>query len=224
VRNPYTATYRRRNGKVYTEERRFPLQQIAYFHVAFYTGARRGELLALTWNDVNWDNRKIDINKAVSVTTKGSKIKPPKSQNGYRVLEMTQQCTEILKEWYDEAKKRSILIDTDWKGYKGKDFDKNNVFITDEGQPMHSTTPYQALKRAVKAYNKNATETKSLPEIRLHDARHTNASLQIALGVSLADTSRNLGHGNVGTTARIYTHGQETSAHTAMKALEDALG
>lgn len=221
---PYSVTHKRKNGTIYTENHMIPLQMQCFFHLALYTGARRGELLALKWSDILWSERKVEINKAVTITEDGEEVKSPKTDNGYRVLELTTQSVAMLKRWHVKAQELALMCPAEeWEGLRGDEFDENRIFIQDNGKPMCSTSPYQALKRAITAYN-TCHEANPLPMLRLHDLRHTNASMQIYLGVSLADTSRNLGHGDVATTARYYTHGQETAAHTASLALEKALG
>lgn len=222
-RKPYEVTVHRKNG-TYTQKREIPLQMQAYFHMAFCLGARRGELIALRWTDIAWKTNAVTISKATSMTRAGQIDKTPKTANGYRVLEMTQRCAVMLRKWYNMSREYSMLLGPEWRGSSGRDFDENYVFIKDDGTQMSVWTPYQSLRNAIVQYNKRVPESEQLPEIRLHDARHTNASMQIALGVSLADTSRNLGHGDVATTSRIYVHGQPTSAHSARNALEKALG
>ena len=223
-RKPYEVTVKRKNGTVYTQNREVSYQMQTYFHMAFCLGVRRGEMIALRWSDIDWKTNAVTISKATSSPKAGQIDKAPKTVNGYRVLEMTYRCASMLRKWYNTCKEFSIMLGSEWRGFTGKNFDENYIFIKEDGTQMSIWTPYQSLKNAIMQYNKHVPESEKLPDIRLHDARHTNASMQIALGVSMADTSRNLGHGDVSTTSRIYLHGQPTSAHTARTALEQALG
>lgn len=222
-RKPYEVEVHRKNG-TYTQRREVSFQMQTYFHMAFYLGARRGELVALKWSDIDWKANTVTISKATTRTSSGQIDKAPKTENGYRVLEMTCKCAAMLRKWYNTCKEFSIMLGPEWRGFTGRYFDDNYIFIREDGTQMSVWTPYQALKNAIMQYNKTVPEPEKLPDIRLHDLRHTNASMQIALGVSMADTSRNLGHGDVSITSRIYVHGQETSAHAARNALEKALG
>lgn len=223
-KKPYVITVHRKSGD-YTQTKEIPLQMQTFFHLAFYLGARRGELCALRWTDINWSDNTIKINKSASLTKKDGQIeKGPKTQNSVRTLVMTASCHDMLRKWHIESKGRCLTCGAEWKGYRGSDFDKGYVFIQDDGSQIDLCTPYQSLKRAITRYNESVPSSMALPSIRLHDARHTAASSQIALGVSLADASRNLGHADVTTTARIYVHGQEDSARRAAEVLEKALG
>lgn len=223
-RKPYTVEVKRKSG-TYTQQRSIPLQMQAYFYMAFYLGARRGELCALRWQDIDWNEGTVTINKAVSVTReKGQIEKAPKTANGRRQLEMTPRCAKVLKMWHTEAMEQCLQMGAAWEGFSGIDFDRNYVFIKENGTQISVYTPYQALKNAIAQYNKQAKHGKELPNIRLHDARHTNASLLIRLGMSDADTSKNMGHSNVSITNRIYVHGQKDSAKRAQQVLREALG
>ena len=223
-RNPYTVEYHRKNGMVCLEQRTIPLQMQLYYHLAFLTGARRGELIALRWNDLDWNTQTLSINKATSLTKDGQIIKSPKTASGRRKLEVTALCIDLLHRWHSEAMKRSLSPKVEWKGYRGQDFDRNYIFIQSDGSQMSLWTPYQSLQNAIRQFNKSVDESERIPNIRLHDARHTCASMQIALGISMADTSRNLGHASVDITNRIYIHGEESAPKKARIALQKVIG
>ncbi|MBQ8942480.1 MAG: site-specific integrase [Firmicutes bacterium] len=156
-----------------------------YFKLAIFGGFRRGELIALTWNDINFKNKQISINKSAKDTAEGQIIKETKTKGSNRTIVLPDECFELLQEWRKENK-------TDY------------VFIQHNGERMNLSTPYNKMKEMISTYNQTA-EVK-LPLIRLHDLRHTSATLLLANKVDIETVANRLGHSQVSTTLDIYGH------------------
>lgn len=215
----------RKNGIVlpaYSEDITFSSQWLAYFHLAIYGGFRRGELIALTWNDIDFDNRTVDINKARSRTKEGTINKEPKTIAGYREIQLPADCFKVLQIWKKEQRSMMLLLGKDWKGKTGRQFDQNNIFIQiKNGLPMDLSTPSHKFKEIIQMYNSTCTkEEEKLPDIHLHDLRHTSVTVLLANHVDLETVSHRHGHSKPSITLDVYGHWMEETDRTASDTLE----
>lgn len=224
IQQPYTDIYKR-NGKTWTQERTMPLQLQAFFHLALLGGFRLGEQLALTWNDIDFDSKKISITKAVSRLASGEMVvKQPKTKSGIRTVEVTSSCMRLLSEWKTEQMKLALIQGRDWKGNR-KDFDCNHVFIQNDGTLMSLYTPSQAFDRFLKRYNSQCeNDAERLPKIRLHDLRHTNVTYLISEGVNIETISKRIGHSKPSITSDVYGHSLPEKEDEAANKLEQRFG
>ena len=195
----------------YTTKRHIPTQYKVYFNLAIIGGFRRGELIALTWEDIDFKEKTISINKSASKVSKkdgGQVIKETKTKASNRTIKMPDQCFDLLRIWKKEEKELSFILGTKWEGYRGKDFDKNHVFIQmDNGQMMNLDTPSHKFRRIIELYNGNCEkEEDKLPVIRLHDLRHTSATLLISAKEDIETISHRLGHSKASVTMDVYGH------------------
>ena len=203
--------------KEYTVKRTVPLQWRVYFTMAIYGTFRRGEMCALTWNDIDEKKRTISINKAAAMTKKEKYLKGPKTEAGIREVSMPEQVFVLLREWKREQTALCVKLGTAWKGHRngmkedGKtpdSFEENNVFIqTDNGLPMHLSSPNHKFHEICDLYNATCErEEDKLPKIRLHDLRHTGATLLIGNNTDIETVSHRLGHSKASVTLDIYGH------------------
>jgi len=146
------------------------------------TGIRIGELQALTWADVDFETRLIDITKTwwrgIITSTKNNKV---------RRVDMSKQLAEVLRE----------LKQNQWKKYAGKDVPKW-VFAGSRGNVLCLFVFRNALNQCL--------ETAGLRHIRIHDLRHTYATIRLLKGHNIGDVSYQLGHSDISITYTIYTH------------------
>jgi integrase len=146
------------------------------------TGMRIGELQALTWADVDFETRLIDITK----TWWRGKITSTKSSKGRRV-DMSQQLAEVLRD----------LKQNQWKKYAGKNVPQW-VFAGPNGNVLCLPVLRKTLNQCLEAVG--------LRHIRIHDLRHTYATIRLLKGHNIGDVSYQLGHSDISTTFNIYTH------------------
>jgi len=149
------------------------------------TGIRYGECLGLQWKDIDFENRFIHIQRGFS---KG-KIETPKSGQS-RKVDMSLQLADVLKTLLYQRK-----IDTLKNGWGSM---PEWVFIKDNGNPYHESYSRRIFYSAI--------EKAGLRKIRIHDLRHTYATLRITKGDNVADVSKQLGHHSVKFTMDIYYH------------------
>lgn len=158
----------------------------AFFRILYFMGLRQGELQALTWNDVNFKNSTITINKTLTTKLKGENwtVSTPKTKNSNRILPFPKIIENDLKLMFNNAKNYS-------------DF-KYSWFVFGNSIPFKETT--------ICKYKNNYCKLANVPQIRIHDFRHSCASFLINKGASIALVSKYLGHSNITITLNTYTH------------------
>ena len=209
--------------KEYKTSKRDRYQFQVLFSLAIFGGFRRGELVALKWSDIDFENKTVTICKAFAKTkTKGQLLKSPKTVSGNRTVVLPSNCFDLLSKWKTEQRRLALVLGSKWEGKRGKDFDDNFIFIQiDSGLPMNLDTPYHKFKEVIERYNSSCeNEEDKLPEIRLHDLRHVSASLLLSENVDIVTVSRRLGHSQVSTTLDVYAHAFEKKDVTASNTLE----
>ena len=227
IENPYTIRVRghkRRDdtGKIYsvndyTLEREVPEQIKILFTLAIYGGFRKGELLALTFSDVDFTHSSIRISKSVTVQAGKQVCKSPKTRSSIRTVSIPAFLTERIKRLQESRIQDKAHFGVEWEG-------DDWLFITHDGSMMNYSTPYQALKDAISRYNDGQDITDQLPDIPFHGLRHTSATLLISTKPDVATVSKRLGHAHTSVTLDIYTHALEENERSASDALEALLG
>jgi integrase len=169
-------------------------------------GFRRGELLALEWSDVDYVNESITIQKSISLTTNGqAQIKAPKTEASVRYVDMPSWYMDELREFHLSWRQEKLQAGQQWIGG-----DHQFVFHGGLGKPYHSDRPTKAWSDFLKR--------NGFRHIRLHDLRHSAATLLIEAGVSLKAIQERLGHTKYQTTADLYAHvTKKVSKETAAK-------
>lgn len=202
-------------------------QLVTFFNLAIFSGCRRGELIALKWCDIDFEEQTITIKKAATKTKAHGQItKTPKTKSSNRVLTIPDSCVELLKKLKAEQHKKAMALGADiWKGYFGAEFDDNFVFTQDNGLMMNVDTPTHSIKDIIGYYNREyaETETDKLPNIRLHDLRHTNATILLSQNQDIESVSKRLGHHKTSVTLDIYGHALKSKDKVAADTLEDLL-
>ena len=161
-----------------------------FFVIAFFTGMRMGEILALNWNDINLLTNTIFVTKTVYFVNNTSYINTTKTRSGTRNITINKKLAEMLKDWKEKQKE------------KLKEFTEN----TDELQIIQST-PITITKNMIdKKFKQILERDKDLKRIRIHDLRHSHASLLINQGEDYLVVKERLGHASITTTIDTYSH------------------
>ena len=183
------------------------------FNLAVYTGLRKGEIIALTWDDIDFELDTITIQKSAAVVNSGQIVKRTKSKKSNREISIPHSLTVRLQKLQKEQQAYRILLGSHWKG-------QNWIFIQDNGKQMNYSTPYQAFQKAIKRYNTDKAPKDQLPMIPFHGLRHTSATLLIAGREDISTVSSRLGHAQTSTTMNIYVHALKESDRNASNTLE----
>lgn len=185
-----------------------PLKYQAVIQLALDLGCRRGELTGLTWNDIDLDSGRLEINKTTQYAYGEIYEKGTKTVNSERVNYVSGMTLDILKQWKKEQLQQKLLLGSKWEG-------SNRVFTTDYGADIHPDTPTKIFKKILKKYN--------LREIKFHSLRHTTVSLMIRKGIQPQLISRKVGHSSVQTTDRIYSHFFEDQFKDVPNVMDDLI-
>jgi integrase len=173
----------------------------AFFLCGLRTGLRLGELLALQWGDLDFTNRFIEVQRNLV----SGKLTTPKNSNRRRV-DMSAHLAETLERRLVAAKAAVLKA--------GKSEPPAWVFTNRDGEPLDGDN----LRRRV--FQPALTKAK-LRQVRIHDLRHTFASLLIQQGESLAYVRDQLGHSSIQVTVDIYGHLVPGSNRAAVDRLDD---
>lgn len=194
-----------------------------FFWLAIYSGCRRGELIGLTWKYVNFEKNCITIERSLAYTSKsGAYVKAPKTSAGYRDIDMVPSVMEMLKTQKESAEAWMQNMGTAWKGKRN--IEDCPVFMQEDGTPMSLCTPRRTMQRAINCYNESRKEGQpELPLIRLHDLRHTTASILISSKLDPPSVASRLGHADPSVTMRIYSHAFKNRDHLASMAIQESL-
>jgi len=211
----------------YIEKRSVPTQFKVFFNIALFCGMRKGEILALHWDDIDLGERTIKITKSVSISKDGPVLKEPKTKSGKRIVSIPVQILPLLMQYKNEYNILKISLGDKWQG-------KGNLFVQYDGELMGIHTPYHRFVKHIPKYNEwvdNANKELSsgqqkyepLPIIPLHGLRHSCATLLNYLGVNIIDISNVLGHAQTSTTMNIYAHSFEEQKRVASDKIDEFL-
>ena len=157
-----------------------------------FTGVRLGELMGLEWNDIDFRNGIVSVNRSSQyLADTGVFTKVPKTESSIREVAIPDFVISLLEEyklWYEEQKS---LYGELW-------INSNRLFVQADGKPMHPSTISKWFVKFIGQIG--------LPVINFHGLRHTNATLLIAQNIDVAVVAARLGHAQITTTFNFYVH------------------
>lgn len=163
----------------------------ALITLALDSGARRSEICALRWSDIDFEKHTLLIDNSLKVINGIADEEQAKTESSKRTIYISDSTLEVLKEykkWQDEYIKEQ---GTDWQG-------TDRVFTSRTGSYMHPDTCGKIINKVLTKYN--------LSKVSFHELRHTSATILLENGISPKATSQRLGHANSKITLEIYAH------------------
>ena len=179
------------------------------WRVAFFTGMRRGELLGLRWRDIDLDGAAFSVQQTYVRGAEGLAYGAPKTAKGRRRITLDAQTVGILRAHKRAQASLRIRAGSIWK-------DNDLVFAREDGSPIDPdvvSTQFDRLSAGA-----------GLPRIRLHDIRHTHATLLLLAGVHPKVVSERLGHSSITITLDTYSHVLPGLQEDAVDRLADLIG
>ena len=161
-----------------------------FFTIAFFTGMRMGEILALNWGDINLITNTIHITKTAYFVNGINHINNTKTRAGTRHITINNKLARRLADWKEEQE--NLLKE----------------FTTDTGSlQVIQSTPIPMTKNMIdKKFKQLLARNNQLKKIRIHDLRHSHASLLINQGEDYLVVKERLGHASITTTIDTYSH------------------
>ena len=178
------------------------------FATAFSTGARRGELLALTWPDIDLDTSIVTIRKSLEQTRHGLRVKETKSRK-IRRLNLPETSLQLLRRLKDRQAEARRMFGAEYRA------DLDLVFCHPDGNYIRPDVVTKAARRIAKKAG--------IAGVSLHTIRHSHGSQLLSLGVPLPTVSKRLGHANVHVTATVYSHALPEDEIAAAQIWNDAM-
>src|SRR5690625_2312336 len=187
-----------------------------FINLALATGMRRGELLGLEWKHIDLDDGSIDIQQIIVRSRSGNEIKNPKN-NSKRLVSLPTSLTEDLKVYKLQCKEERMKLQHKWT-----EKEREWLFFNENGEHFHPGTPTKWWSKFIDRTNKEliTNDEEPLKKIRLHDLRHTSATLLIAQNVHAKIISERLGHKKISTTMDIYGHALPVADREASEKLD----
>ena len=186
--------------KIYIKHAELEQPFFVFFNIAFYTGMRKGEINALKWSDVDFTNNLINVRRSIAQKTKGGDVEtPPKNKTSYRTLQMPKTLIAILNQHKETQKKMYKNFNEDFRVCGGD-------------KCLRDTT--LAKKHA------KYIELAQLPYIRIHDFRHSHASVLANARINIQEIARRLGHAKIEITWNTYSHLYPKEEERAIEVLD----
>ncbi|WP_083207960.1 tyrosine-type recombinase/integrase [Fictibacillus arsenicus] len=183
-------------------------EEATIYIIAIFTGMRRGEILGLKWQDIDFDLKKIYVTRSLAFTSeKGLFLKDVKTSKSRRQISLSPYIIDVLKQHQ--------VIQNNFKEKLGEDYlDKGLVFTSINGN-------FKDPRNLLREFSR-LTKKAGLIKISFHDLRHTHATLLLKNGENPKVVSERLGHSRVGITLDLYSHVTDDIQEEAALRLEES--
>jgi len=169
-----------------------PTPYYTVFYLALFTGMRRSELLALRWCDLDLILGQISVNRSLHhLHDKSLIFRAPKTAKGRRTIALPPSAILVLKEHRKKQEATRLMLGTRLE-------ESDLVFSQLDGRPLLPDTISHAWAKLIQRVG--------LKNIRLHDARHSHASLMLKQGIHPKIVQERLGHASIQITLDTYSH------------------
>lgn len=164
-----------------------------FYMTSYFTGMRSGELLALTWEDIDFVRGEIHVNKTMSRINGKNVITSPKSTASNRYITINRKLSDLLLEWkkFQNELLASYFLDN-------KFIEQATLFQQSPDIPIRETFGTKKIQRVCKKAK--------LQPIRLHDFRHSHVALLINNSEDVVTIKERMGHASITTTIDTYGH------------------
>jgi integrase len=177
---------------------------LAVYRLMLTTGMRPGELYALTWSDLDFEQNIVRIRRTITDNAEGKRVVGATPKGGKtRYVALSRSARAALLDWQNTLVLRALKADTDY------------VFPSRRGSPMGENVWL--------GMHAHIIQRTGVPPINLHSLRHTSATLELAAGTPIKIVSERLGHKDILTTMRIYMHVDISLQRSASDAMDERL-
>lgn len=163
----------------------------AFYRLAAYTGARRGELMHLRWSHIDLEAAELTICGSTA-TINGVRVEGTTKAGRSRIVSLDAGTIEAMRDHRTKQLEERLAARQWWQG------EDDLVFRAQDGQPLHSDTPTRLMAKLV--------AKAGVPHARLHDLRHLHATTLLQAAVPVHVVAARLGHADPAITLRVYAH------------------
>ncbi|WP_443659303.1 site-specific integrase [Clostridium algidicarnis] len=203
-----------------------PIKYRTMVVLAIYGGMRMGELTALEWQDVDFNNGLLKIDKSLQhLKEKGTFIKSTKNETSNRIISLPSSAITLLREYKVWQNGEKAILGDLWNA------DCTNIFTALDGRPMFPSTISKWFNNFIRRHNESIMNDDTITQedkdkyildnVNFHGLRHTSATILINQGVDVTTVSKRLGHARTSTTTDIYSHSLKKSDREASNKLEN---
>lgn len=188
----------------------------AYFQLAAYTGARRGELMNLRWTDLHLGDEPFIRLRGTVAVIQGQRVEGTTKGGRERTVSIDPETVgHLVRHRQEQESERQIAGDS-W-------VEDEHVFRQELGLPMFPDSPTALMAKLLRLHNRDAVDAgrEPLPHIRLHDLRHLHATLLLKAGVPVHVVAHRLGHADPAITLRVYAHVLDDQASHAATVFQE---
>ena len=172
----------------------------AFYRLAAYTGARRGELLYLRWQAVDLDAAEVTFGGSTAVV-RGQRVEGTTKGGRSRVVSIDSETVTVLREHQRCQDEERLAAGSAWNDNGGL------VFTSRWGEPLYPDTVTALMSKLIHQHNKSVSAPdERLPHARLHDLRHLHATTLLLAGVPVHVVAARLGHADPAVTLRVYSN------------------
>lgn len=172
----------------------------AFYRLAAYTGARRGELLYLRWPALNLDGAEVTFGGSTAVV-RGKRVEGSTKGGRSRTVSLDRDTVAILREHRRRQAEERLSAGSAWTDTGGL------VFANRWGEPLYPDTVTALMTNLINRHNDAyPPPARALPHARLHDLRHLHATTLLLAGVPVHVVAARLGHADPAVTLRVYAH------------------
>ncbi|MGH3262402.1 MAG: tyrosine-type recombinase/integrase, partial [Trebonia sp.] len=172
----------------------------AFYRLASYSGARRGELLYLRWSAVDLDAAEVTFGGSTAVVG-GQRVEGTTKGGRSRTISLDRDTVTILREHRRQQAEERLAAGSAWTDTGGL------VFTTRWGEPLYPDTVTALMTKLINRHNRSvAPPARPLSHARLHDLRHLHATTLLLAGVPVHVVAARLGHADPAVTLRVYSH------------------
>ena len=182
---------------------------LGLYVTALGTGLRQGELLALRWDDIDLDGRRLEVRHTLARVGGVLTLLEPKTERSRRIVVLPELVVNALRAHRTRQRMERLVAGSRW-------VDSGHVFATTVGSPQDAAAVTRAFKRAL--------ARAGLPESRFHDLRHAAATFLLGRGFTLEDVKNLLGHSSIVLTSNTYGHVLEQRQRQVARGMDAVLG
>ena len=179
-----------------------------FLHLMMHTGMRPGEVLGLRWQDIDFESGTLTVSSQIQMISGKATFTRLKTNRSYRTLVLTEETLESLRIHKNLICRWQTSCDDQWANL-------SLVFPGNDGAARSSHIDYNEWQKALKLCG--------IEPHRLHDARHTAATLMYSQGIGIETISRVLGHSSSAITSRLYVHSVEQPLREAAQRMNEIL-